>query len=99
MATFSKTLDNKIVQQITSLPTWGMVVICVLGPGTVYLSDSKTALESPGSGAQPQGLPYTQASTQPPAPLPFIGDLFAVADAPGTIVEFLILESGRGLSV
>lgn len=84
------TLDNRVARQIDYLERWGRVIISVNGPGTVFIAPTKETLEMTGPLGQQQGAPYTAANTTPPKDVPWVGELWAIASAAGTLVDFEI---------
>lgn len=84
------TLRKNIAQRIDFLEAWGKVQISVSGPNTVFISDRKETLEMNGPTGTTQGAPYTQANTNPPKEFSWIGELWAIASADQTLVDFTI---------
>lgn len=85
--------QNTQVRQVCLLENWGRVIITVIGAGTVLVATTKEALETTGGGGQLQGSQYTQANTNPPKDVPWIGEMWAICPA-GTSVDFQIPTKG-----
>lgn len=77
-------------QQVDNLDTWGRFIISVTGAGAVFVATTKEALEMPGAQGIQQGAPYTQANTNPPKDVPWVGPLWVFIDAAGTIADIQI---------
>lgn len=81
--------QNSQVRQIGLLENWGRIIITVIGAGTVFLATTKEALEMAGAGGQQQGAQFTQANTNPPKDVPWVGEAWVFIPA-GTSADFQI---------
>lgn len=81
--------QNQQVRHIAYLRNWGRIIITVIGAGTVFLATTKEALEMAGAGGQQQGAQFTQANTNPPKDIPWVGECWALVPA-GTSADFQI---------
>lgn len=79
-----------VAQEVDILESWGRIIISVSGAGTVFIATTKEALEMPGSQGIQQGAPYTQANTNPPKDVPWVGPLWVFISATGTIADIQI---------
>jgi hypothetical protein len=88
--------QNAQVRQVGFLENWGRLIITVIGAGIVFLAQTKEALEMAGAGGQQQGAQYTQANTNPPKDVPWIGEVWVLVQ-PGTSVDIQIPTKGYAL--
>jgi hypothetical protein len=93
MPFFQGNIQNLQVRQVCYLENWGRVIITVIGAGTVFIANTKEALEMAGAGGQQQGAQFTQANTNPPKDIPWVGEMFALVPA-GTSVDFQVPTKG-----
>lgn len=87
--------QNSLVRQVGFLENWGRIIITVIGAGIVFIATTKEALEMPGGGGQQQGAQFTQANTNPPKDVPWVGEVWALVP-PGTSVDIQIPDK-RGI--
>lgn len=85
-------------QKIASFDQYTEVYIQVFGAATFFVGSDRQSLETPA--AIGGGLQLTQASTTPPFKLTWIGDLWVLANAPGSTIEILptIKSGGNSLA-
>lgn len=72
-------------QKIASFDQYTEVYLQVFGAATFFVGPDRQSLETPA--AISGGLQFTQASTTPPYKLTWIGDLWVMANAPGSAIE------------
>jgi hypothetical protein len=81
--------------KIASFSEWVEVYLQVSGAAAFFVASDRQTLEQ--SAAVPQGLQFTQASTSPPYKLTWIGDLWVLANAPGSVIEIMqVIKPGGG---
>jgi hypothetical protein len=81
--------QNSQVRQLGFLENWGRIILTVIGGGTVFIATTKEALDMPGAGGQQQGAQFTQANTNPPKDVPWVGEVWALVP-PGTSLDYQI---------
>ena len=96
MPFFQNNAQNNQVRQVGFLENWGRLIITVIGAGTVFLATTKEALEMPGAGGQQQGAQFTQANTNPPKDIPWVGEAWLFIQGAGTSVDIQIPDK-RGI--
>lgn len=84
-------------QKIASFDQYTEVYLQVFGAATFFVGTDRASLEQ--SAAITAGLQFTQASTTPPYKLTWIGDLWVIANAPGSTIEITPTIKSGGSSL
>lgn len=63
------------------------IYLQVFGAATFFVGVDRGSLENPSGSGVPGGLAFTQANTNPPYKLTWIGDLWIITNAPGSVIE------------
>jgi hypothetical protein len=79
------------VKLLGTWPRWAMVHIQVQGPNTLRISNALNDLTTLGPSGALQGLQLTSGSTGGVVSLWWIGPMYGIASAPGTLVEVISL--------
>lgn len=93
MAFIQGNAQNFQPRNVGFLENWGRLIITVIGAGTVFLAQTAELLTMAGAGGQQQGAQFTQANTNPPKDVPWVGEVWILVP-PGTSVDIQIPSKG-----
>ncbi len=96
MSQYAAWVPNQ-AQKVGVFNEYTEVYLQVSGAATFFVASDRGTLET--KAAIPQGLQFTQASTNPPFKLTWIGELWVMANAAGSAIEITPTVKSGGASI
>lgn len=72
---------------VGSFKNYTEIYLQVFGAATFFVGADRGSLENSSGSGIPGGLSFTQTNTNPPYKLTWIGDLWIITSAPGSVIE------------